>query len=389
MSHLTLRDRVLIQFSIDQTLHQSLSLCAQTLSIHPSSLYRELKRNVLIKRSKQESFLNSARPMVCGKLSRYPFVCNACKKVKSCTRTLYVYDAYVANERAYQRLVLDRRRPTLSSEDIRHLDQLISPLVKAHQSLYHILISHPELQLSQSTLRRYIHQNLLSCRNIDLPRTVRFRVRSEAPKRRQRIAVSVLAHRTYQDYQMYLHEKPRITLQIDTMIGKSTDKKCLLTLYEPNSKFQWAYLVYRSAYAVNTALTKLLHELDLRHQCFFDCLLSDNGSEFQLLPHLERGEDNSVRLRVFYCDPYASYQKGGCERNHALIRYLIKKGESFDNAHQSDIDALFSHINSLKRKSLQGVSSIQRFEHLFHRSIPETLNIFEIPASKLKLNKSS
>lgn len=389
MSHLTLRDRVLIQYILDETLYPSLRRCAQALSIHPSSLYRELKRNVLIKRSKQECFLNSARPIPCGKLNRYPYVCNACKKVKSCTRTLYLYDAYEADTRTYHRLVTQRKRPALSVEELRSLDQLVSPLVKAHQSLYHILTSHPELDISQSSLRRYIHQNLLSCRNIDLPRTVRFRVRSEAPKRRQRIAVSVLAHRTYQDYQMYLSEKARITLQIDTMIGKSTDKKCLLTLYEPKSKFQWAYLVYRSAHAVNTALKRLIDELEMNHQLFFDCLLSDNGSEFQLLPQLERSEDNLQRLRVFYCDPYASYQKGGCERNHALIRYLIKKGESFDNAHQSDIDALFSHINSLKRKSLQGVSSIQRFGHLFHRSIPETLHIFEIPASKLKLNKSS
>jgi transposase, IS30 family len=389
MSHLTLRERVLIQYNLDETLYPSLQLCAQALSIHPSSLYRELKRNVLIKRSRQEYFLKSEQPLMCGKLNRYPYVCNACKKVRNCSRTLYLYDAYEADARAYQRLVIDRKRPTLSVEALRHLDQVVSPLVKARQSLYHILASHPELEVSQSSLRRYIHQNLLSCHNIDLPRTVRFRVRSEAPRRRQRIAVSILAHRTYQDYQMYLSEKPRITLQLDTMIGKSTDKKCLLTLYEPSAKFQWAYLVYRSAYAVNTALARLIDELECNHQLFFDCLLSDNGAEFQLLPQLERRQDHTQRLRVFYCDPYASYQKGGCERNHALIRYLIKKGESFDNAHQSDIDALFSHINSLKRKSLQGVSSIQRFEHLFHRSIPETLHIFEIPASKLKLTKSS
>ena len=57
-------------------------------------------------------------------------------------------------------------------------------------------------------------------------------------------------------------------------------------------------------------------------------------------------------LNIFFCHPNASFEKGACERNHVLVRYIQYKGWSFDNLNQSDINTLFSHINSYPRKSL-------------------------------------
>jgi len=84
------------------------------------------------------------------------------------------------------------------------------------------------------------------------------------------------------------------------------------------------------------------------------------------MPTIETSATGEVRFRVFYCDPYASYQKGGCKRNHSLLRYLIKKGESLDFVTQSEIDLAFSHINAQRRKSLAGKSPLQAFEARLH-----------------------
>lgn len=46
-----------------------------------------------------------------------------------------------------------------------------------------------------------------------------------------------------------------------------------------------------------------------------------------------------------------SDEKGSCERNHQLLRYIFPKGTPFDDLTQENLDLIASHINSLKRKS--------------------------------------
>lgn len=55
------------------------------------------------------------------------------------------------------------------------------------------------------------------------------------------------------------------------------------------------------------------------------------------------------RTRIFYCDPGKAYQKGGIEKNHELIRYVISKGTSLEPFTQEDIFLLINHVNSYSR----------------------------------------
>jgi len=67
---------------------------------------------------------------------------------------------------------------------------------------------------------------------------------------------------------------------------------------------------------------------------------------------LENGKGNVRRTSIFYCEPYASYQKGMLEKNHEYIRYILPKGSSFDALSQKDISLMLSHINSTARTSI-------------------------------------
>ena len=43
-------------------------------------------------------------------------------------------------------------------------------------------------------------------------------------------------------------------------------------------------------------------------------------------------DENGEKItNVFYCDPYSSFQKGECERNHEFVRYIISKGKTFSS----------------------------------------------------------
>lgn len=385
--HLTIKDRVIIQYQIEHYHNISCFSISKDLKCIESTVYRELKRNSVHRVSRQKVF-NHGPLYPCPKLNTFPFVCNGCTHKPRCSKEIIEYDAYEADRKANQNLHNSRRHPQLTEKELNELNQLISERVMNHQSLFHILQSDQRIHVSESTLRRYIDRQYLDCRNIDLPRTVRFPYKKTSTKvQRKRINIEVLVNRTFQDYQDYRHSTLRTVLQLDTVIGSTKDTKCLLTLYEPQTKFQWGYIIHKTAASVNHVLADLILTLQTNHQLFFDCLLTDNGAEFQSLPLLETTSDGEIVCRVFYCDPYSSFQKGGCERNHSLIRYVIRKGESFDFVSQDEVNELFSHINSQKRKSLSGKTPFQAFFERFHFNPSDFIPVFEVPSSKIKLKK--
>lgn len=383
--HLDIRDRVKLQTLIEQNRGIRLSYVSKLLNVSTSTIYRELRNRRIYRKGKRERFLKM-KGTTCSQYTRFPYVCNGCPKLSSCSNGIYLYDAYSADTQ-YQKTLRDsRKHPYLSASDLKKLDEKVSPLIKNHQSLYHILETDPSIPVSESTLRRYILDGRLSCMAMDLPMTIRFSTsKRKGYSRGKPIPVDVLNNRTYLDYLDYCATAKRVTLQLDLVIGKAKDKRVILTLFDPVSKFQWGILISRGAKPVNSYIERLIRLLQ-KNQCFFfDSILTDNGSEFQLLPTLETSfETGEFYFKTFYCDPYASYQKGGCERNHAIFRRLYAKGFSFDFLHQDELNLAFSQLNSLKRKSLGGRTPFEVFSSLYNID-PRILGISSISPSSIKI----
>ena len=83
----------------------------------------------------------------------------------------------------------------------------------------------------------------------------------------------------------------------------------------------------------------------------FRLILTDNGTEFQNHQILEYTTGGVRRAQIFYCDPYSSYQKGACEKNHTYIRMFLPKGSSFDWLNQNLVNRMLNNINSVYRPS--------------------------------------
>ena len=383
--HLTMRNRVIIQYEIEHNHHSTLKTISERINIDTSSLYREIRRNRSSCGSRGAKF-NQSTLTDCHHLKRFPYVCNRCPHTKHCSKEMFKYDAGEANNKARYLRETSRRNPKLNSIEMNELDKKVSYRLIQGQSIHHIICTDDSLGVSGSTLRRYVGKGYLQARNLDLAQTVQRKYKP--PKEssfRNRINIELLVNRTYEDYLDYQFSQPRVTLQLDLMIGKSRDKQALLTLYEPQSKLQWGVIVNRSAYNVNQVVSELIQRLDSHNQRFFDCILCDNGPEFQKLPFLEMSEYGELLTRVFYCDPYASYQKGGCERNHALVRRMIKKGESISLYSQITVNNIFSNLNSHKRPSLGNQSPFERFKQLFGFCITEILPLKIIPDKDIVL----
>ena len=386
--HLNIRDRVTLQVLIEDNSRITLSSVSKQLNCDPSTIYRELKNRRQVKASRTRVFLHSSDNRAdCYFVHKFPYVCNGCSKFLNCSRKRFLYDAYLAQEMYDSELRQSRSHPATSKKEMMALDQKISERIKNHQSLYHIKQTDPSIELSESTLRRYINKSYLSCRTIDLPMTVRFSSSSHQYSRIKPIPVAVLNHRTYLDYQDYIKSGDHVILQLDSVIGKTQDHKCILTIYEPISRLQFGYVVNKGSRDVNRKIKALIKRLSAKRCLFFDAILTDNGSEFQLLPTIESDEETGeFFFRTFYCNPYSSYQKGGCERNHELFRYFYQKGKTLDFITQTELNKVFSHINSLKRKTLNGKSPFEVFEQLFHVDL-RLLGLEVILPQKVKLKK--
>ena len=254
------------------------------------------------------------------------------------------------------------------------------------QSLYNIVSSDPSLGVSESTLRRYINKRYLAAKNIDLPRATRFHARREYDYRRKHVDAKLLQGRTFKCFLDWKKGNPKSHyLEIDTVIGKATDTLCILTVYDPDSKFQWGYLLPHTSSAINKALLGFL--VTIGENGPFKAFLGDNGPEFSSLPEIEQDENGVIRIRVYYCDPYRSGEKGGCENNHRLIRYIYKKGTSFSELQQSDVDNLFSQINSLRRKSLNGESPAEVFQWLYGDEVLRATGVSKRDSKTIILKK--
>jgi IS30 family transposase len=329
------------------------------------------------------------KPGICRNLEKAPFVCNGCAKKFQCRMDKYYYRAAVAHDRYRETLSSCREGICMSENELCDLDELVSPLIRNGQSIAHIYAKHSdEIPFTSRSLYNYVEQNVLSVKNIDLPRKVKYKPRKgPKPPRKEH---TWLEGRKYSDFIELLRDYPETpVVEMDTVEG-SIGGKVLLTMLFRNSRCMLAFLLpgKKQEYVLDVfnRLEKALGTILFLKT--FPVILTDNGSEFLNPVLLESGFDSFVRTSVYYCDPNASYQKGSLEKNHEYIRYVIPKGRSFDDYTQEDITLMINHINSTARDSLNGRNPFELASLLLDRFVLETLGLKKIEHDDVLLKPS-
>ncbi|MEI6578368.1 MAG: IS30 family transposase [Eubacteriales bacterium] len=324
----------------------------------------------------------------CEKLLKSPYVCNACTKRVKCRKTHIYYRAQSADANYRKTLSKSRQGIRASCDELHKLNDLITPLIKQGQSLAHIFSTHSnEIQFSRRTIYHYVDSNVLSARNIDLPRKVRYKKRRR-PKTINHFEYEYRKGRTYADFLIFMEKNPGTNVvEMDTVKGGRNKGKTLLTMIFNNCSFMLVFLIpdgkKQSVIKVFDHLTNVLGFKGFRET--FPVILTDNGGEFKDVLALEYTKNNYPRTKVFYCDPMASWQKPHIEKNHEFIRYVIPKGKSFDEFNQEDITLLTNHINSFARDSLGGKTPFSLAENLIDERLLNALDLTSIPPNAVFL----
>ena len=324
---------------------------------------------------------------ICGKLSRPPYVCNGCPEESKCVLHKRFYLHRLAQENYRSLLAGSREGANITEEELLALDALLSPLVKAGQSVHHVLANNPDrFGVNEKTVYRYIAGGLLRAKNGDMPRVCALKPRARKSVE-HKIDTKCRIGRSYVDFQAFTGLHPDIpVVEMDSVIGR-LGGKVLLTLLFRNSNLMLAFLRERNdAQSVIKVFVQLRElagpELFLR---LFPVLLTDNGSEFSNPRALENAPDGSPERRLFYCDPCASWQKVRVERNHEFLRLILPKGTSFDGLTQKDINKALSHINSYSRPALNDKTPFDLFAFTHGDNLLTKLGLLRIPANQIIL----
>jgi IS30 family transposase len=217
---------------------------------------------------------------------------------------------------------------------------------------------------------------------MDLPRVVKFKNRKQ--HRPDYVPKSIREGRTYADFLAFIDEHGITAwVEMDTVIGRPGGKvvmtfdfiigNLMFGLLLDNKTATEAALKIR-------ALKKRLADANLRFGDIFSILLTDNGGEFSNVSAFTDDITGSPETHLFFCDPCQAWQKAKVEKNHTLFRDIVPKGESFDHFSQETVNLIFSHVNSIKRKSLNGKTPFEMFSFMFSEEIAALLGISPIPA---------
>lgn len=380
---LTIENRMLI----DQLLKLNYSLkdIADAIDSTSPTVSREIKnRRICGKNNFKE----------CDKIKRFPYVCSCCEYKVSCRKKKYYYNYKKAQEKYEYLLHNSRKGIDMTIDEIEYWnDYLTDKLKNKNQPILHLYNTiEKEFPKSIQTFYNYVHGGYFSNINDEmLPRSYSYKPRKRKNEKPTiRYDNPARKGRTLKELEEYLLLHPNANIvEMDTVIGKFEDKKCIMTLYFRNSKLMLMFLIKK--YKPSEVEKIFLHlRKKLGNEKFkemFEIILTDNGWEFSKPDNIEFDYSTGEKLvNVFYCEPYSSWQKGGIERNHEFIRYIIPKGITFDNLTDNNIIDMMNNINNVKRKSMDYKTPYFIFKNIYGERIPNSLQLHHIDEKDVDLS---
>lgn len=373
--HMTLEDRR----EIEDCLYHGMTFkqIAANIGKDQTTVSKEIKKHFTVSKARDPE-----KPL-CRSLLRAPYVCNGCKKRRGCRLEKHIYRAKDAHAEYREDLVESRTGVALNREAFYRADEILYDGVKNKgQHIYHITQTH-DLGMSKSTVYRNIDKGYLSISKIDLPRAVKFKERKSKPDP-DYVPKSVKKNHSYEDFQAYIEENDiEVWTEMDTVIGR-IGGKVIMTFDFTDHNFMFGLLLDNKTSAEASSKITALKKKFMEHgESFGDLiplLLTDNGGEFADINAFMNDPDGEKETELFFCDPYRSCEKPSVEKNHTLFRDICPKGTSFDSFTQEDVNFIFSHVNSIKRKKLNRKTPYEMFTFTYGERFAEILGISPIPA---------
>ena len=402
ITHLSLEDRKNIELGIVEGL--SKTQIAKKINRHPSTVAKEIQKHRKIK--PRNTFNQNImcvhlkecrvcfkkcekyKEPTCSRRDRNIGACNSCENLSNCRLDKYFYYAKKANETYLYNLKDSREGVNLTYSELKEIALILKPLLDKGQSLYNILENHKEITQCSKTLYTYIEMGLFKEFGIDnfsLKKRVGRKIRNKKLKKRN--SPINYEGRKYSDYLEYIKSNPsQSTTEMDTVYNQQNGPYIQTFIFE-NTGLMIGFLHQeKTSASMASTLDNLQEILEEDYYPHFSLLLTDRGSEFEKHELFEINiGTGEIRGKIFYCDPQQASQKPHVENNHKFIREILPKGSSLSKLTQEDLNLMFSHINSVPRKTLGGKTPYEAFAYFYGEEILKKLNIQKIEKDMVTL----
>jgi len=302
---LTEEDRIEI-YAMEQAGKEQ-NMIAAELGVHPSTISRELSRNTGLRGYRPKQAQQKALQR------RF----NACKAVKMTPETIGYIECKLGQE---------------------HSPEQIAERMKQDPGWHGPAVSHERIY-------QHIWQD--KARGRMLYKHLRIAGTKQRRKRRNsRNMRGTIKNR------VGIEERPNIVerkIRIgdwegDTVVGKN-HQGALVTLVDRKSKLTLIGKVDRyTAEAVEKTIISLMELLPRRNYT----LTVDNGKEFA--SHESVAE--TLRIKVYFADPYSAWQRGLNENTNGLIRQYVPKKSDVRTLTDEQVRHIMNRLNNRPRKSL-------------------------------------
>ena len=303
------------------------------------------------------------------------------------------YYCYTSAQEKYTSLLKDSRRGIdMSIDEVQYWNDYFKDKIRnKNQPILHIFNNiNNKFPKSIQSFYKYIHKGYFPSINDEmLSRSISYKVRKKEEIKTIKYDNAIKKGRTYKDFVEYIKNHPNANVvEMDTVIDKFEDKYCIMTLYFKKSKLM---LMFKILKYHPTEVTKIFNTLKRilgaeKFKEMFEVILTDNGWEFSKPVDIEFNMKTGEKLaNLFYCEAYSSWQKGGIERNHEFIRYVIPKGITFDNLTEKNIIDVMNNINNISRKSLDYKTPYTLFEKQYGKDISNALHLHHINKDEINL----
>ncbi|WNM17540.1 IS30 family transposase [Mesomycoplasma ovipneumoniae] len=316
--HFSFEDLVKIEFLLQQ--NKSIRFIAKQLNVAPSTVLREIKRNLneygiyeanlaITKRRKRYYHRYYFRFVVLGKYEEFSkiFAVKYDKKVHGVKVTYF----YIAEN-----------FPTLKD----HLLKTVFNWIKTNKWVL----------VRSDRLRKY------------------YKKAKKNQKCRAKISSRRLCKNPYEDVIKSIDSRQDFGhWELDLVVGKRlADMIISLTLVERKTRKLFAKKVRnKNPRTINKAIKDLANENNLH----IKTITCDNGIEFEEIAILAYW----LKVIIYKAEPYASFQRGSNEHANGLIRRFYPKGFDFNLISDDDLQNTISKINSMPREIFNWKSALR------------------------------
>ncbi len=278
---------------------------AQEVEVHPSTISRELRRNIDIVRGYNAELA----------------------QIKS-TKTEMQKKKRFSLTKPIEKYIRSKLKQDWSPEQIAGRMKLDTGISVVHETIYRYIYAN---KFNGGKLYKYLrHKNK------------KYHNRSNDYRSSGTIIDRVMINKRPK----IVEKKNRIgDLEIDTVIGKN-HKGALVTVVDRKSKFVLIKNVpSREASVVTQALIEMIQPI----KAITHTITSDNGKEFAYHKQVSAALDTDF----YFANPYHSWERGLNEHTNGLIRQYLPKKSEFLNISKDEIIMIQNRLNHRPRKILK------------------------------------